>query len=270
MSGVSDYDTTASNNTPAGTESIRSGDDQIRQMKADIASYTRAGSDLASASTLDLDSVDSLWLAVTGTTTVTAVTLAEGHTRHVRATGAFQITASASLIVNGSTTVNYTTTAGDLLFFEGYGSSVVRVWVIGDTKIFASGTWTPVPTFASGSAASVTVNSARYQRSGAAVHFTCDVSFRVGTGSGGFTIAGLPFANISAFASVAIGYLDRVDTISGTQLFAAVGPSTSGISFYSKVNDGTNTVMVSAGASNYFNESANDMRVMVSGTYFVA
>lgn len=131
MSGVSDYDTTASNNTPAGTESIRSGDDQIRQMKADIASYTRVGADLASASTLNLDSVDSLELAVTGTTTVTAVTLTEGHVRTVRATGVFQITASASLIVNGSTSINYTTTAGDLLKFVGYGSSVVRVWVIG-------------------------------------------------------------------------------------------------------------------------------------------
>lgn len=159
MSGVSEYSTTASSNTPAGTASIRTGDNDIRQMKADIAAYTRAGADLASASTLDLDSIDSLWLAVTGTTTVTAVTLTEGHTRHVRATGAFQITAGASLIVNGSTTVNYTTTAGDLLFFEGYGSSVVRVWVLstfsfarmsllatqattsGDTKSFAIPAW---------------------------------------------------------------------------------------------------------------------------------
>lgn len=89
------------------------------------------GVDLASAATLNLDSVQAPILNVTGTTTVTAVTLTSGHWRIVRATGAFQMTAGASLIVNGSTTVNYTTVAGDLLLFEGYGSSVVRVWVIG-------------------------------------------------------------------------------------------------------------------------------------------
>lgn len=135
-SSVSDWDTTAANNTDvgnigiAGSSSIRLGDNAFREVMAQIASYTRAGADLASASTLNLDSIDSLWLAVTGTTTVTAVTLTEGHVRFVRATGAFQMTAGSSLIVNGSTSTNYTTTAGDLLFFEGYGSSVVRVWVI--------------------------------------------------------------------------------------------------------------------------------------------
>lgn len=97
------------------------------------------GVDVASASTLNLDTATGALVNVTGTTTVTAVTLGTGKTRIVRATDAFQMTAGASLIINGSTSVNYTTTAGDLLFFEGYGSSVVRVWVIGQNSGYLKG-----------------------------------------------------------------------------------------------------------------------------------
>jgi hypothetical protein len=102
----------------------------FREMMSQVAEFTRRGSDLASAATLDLDSIDTMFLDITGTTTVTAVTLTDGHSRRARATGAFQITASATLVVNGSTSSNYTTTAGDLLFFEGYSATTVRVWAI--------------------------------------------------------------------------------------------------------------------------------------------
>ena len=88
------------------------------------------GSDVASAATLNLNNATGAFVDITGTTTVTAVTLSEGKHRMARAVSAFQLTASASLVVNGSTSVNYTTTAGDLLFFEGYSSSVVRVWTV--------------------------------------------------------------------------------------------------------------------------------------------
>ncbi len=92
--------------------------------------FVKAGGTVASASTIDLDAATGPEVDISGTTTITAVTLGSGKTRYARATGAFQMTAGASLIVNGSTTVNYTTVAGDLLKFIGYGSSVVRVWVI--------------------------------------------------------------------------------------------------------------------------------------------
>jgi hypothetical protein len=135
---ISDYSTTKLSNVdlqdhPLAPGTMKPSDvnDTIQDLMVDIASYTRLGADLASAGTLNLDSIDSLWLAVTGTTTVTAVTLTAGHVRMVRATGAFQMTASSTLIVNGSTSVNYTTVAGDLLFFEGFSASTVRVWVIG-------------------------------------------------------------------------------------------------------------------------------------------
>src|SRR5688572_13135518 len=137
ISSVSQWSTTASDNAdlndvPLG-EGLTKGphvNNAFREEMAQIASYTRRGSDLASAATLNLDSVDSLFLNVTGTTTVTAVTLTSGHWRIARATGAFQMTAGASLIVNGFTTINYITVANDVLLFEGYGSSVVRVWVL--------------------------------------------------------------------------------------------------------------------------------------------
>jgi hypothetical protein len=134
---VSDWDAAAANNTDVGginiqgSASIANGDNALRAIMAQVAAYTRRGADLASASTLNLDSIDTLLLNITGTTTVTAVTLSSGHWRIARATGTFQITAGASLIVNGMTTVNFTTLAGDYLLFEGYGSSLVRVSLIG-------------------------------------------------------------------------------------------------------------------------------------------
>lgn len=96
---------------------------------------TTKGTDIASASTINLTTATGAFVDITGATTVTAVTLAEGSQRIARAVDAFQLTASASLIVNGSTSVNYTTTAGELLLFEGYGSSVVRVWAISLVRV---------------------------------------------------------------------------------------------------------------------------------------
>lgn len=88
------------------------------------------GADVATASTMVLNTATGLMVDITGTTTVTAITLAEGAIKIGRATGAHQYTASASLIINGSTSTNYTTTAEDILLYEGRASSVVRLWVL--------------------------------------------------------------------------------------------------------------------------------------------
>lgn len=89
----------------------------------------KARVDVASAATLDLDAnaVTSDYLRITGTTTVTAVTLAAGQRRIAVAGGAFQLTNSASLIVQGG--ANYTTAANDLLLFFGEAAGVVRVFI---------------------------------------------------------------------------------------------------------------------------------------------
>jgi hypothetical protein len=88
------------------------------------------GTDIASAGTINLTTATGPRVDITGTATITAVTLAAGSIRIARATGIFQITASASLVVNKSTSVNYTTAVGDLLIFTADGS-VVSVTAIG-------------------------------------------------------------------------------------------------------------------------------------------
>jgi hypothetical protein len=82
------------------------------------------GANIASAATVDLDSATGDLVDVTGTTTITAITLAEGGWRTVRFTGALTLTHGASLVLPGA--ANITTAAGDFAIFRGYGSSVVR------------------------------------------------------------------------------------------------------------------------------------------------
>ncbi len=112
------------------------------------------GADIASASTVDLGAATGDVVDVTGTTTITAITLAEGKRRIVRFTGALTLTHGASLVLPGA--ANITTAAGDYAVFVGYAAGVVRCVlyskasgyaVIGtkaaDQQVFtSSGTWT--------------------------------------------------------------------------------------------------------------------------------
>lgn len=91
-------------------------------------SLNSRGTAVPTSSSVNLSVATGPNLHMTGTTTVTSVTLASGSLRFVIADAAFQLTASANLIVNGSTSDNYTTSAGELLVFIGDPSSVVRVW----------------------------------------------------------------------------------------------------------------------------------------------
>jgi len=83
------------------------------------------GADVASASTVDLDSATGDWVDITGTTTITAITLAQGKECTVRFTGALTLTHGVSLVLpnNGS---NIITEAGDCAIFRGDASSIVR------------------------------------------------------------------------------------------------------------------------------------------------
>jgi hypothetical protein len=82
------------------------------------------GADVASASTIDLEAATGDLVDVTGTTTITAITLSEGHERTVRFTGALTLTHGASLVLPGA--ANITTVAGAFAVFRGYASGVVR------------------------------------------------------------------------------------------------------------------------------------------------
>lgn len=87
-----------------------------------------ARADIASATTLDLDAATSTYLRVTGTTTTTAVTLADGSRRSVVAAAAWPLTHGASLILPGA--ASHTCTAGDILHFHGESGGVVRVEIV--------------------------------------------------------------------------------------------------------------------------------------------
>lgn len=82
------------------------------------------GSDIASAATINLTTATGQIVDVTGTTTITAITLGQGSMRWVRFTGILTLTHGASLVLPGA--ANITTAAGDYALFVGYASSVVR------------------------------------------------------------------------------------------------------------------------------------------------
>lgn len=82
------------------------------------------GADITSASTVNLETATGNLVDVTGTTTITAITLNEGHQRTVRFTGALTLTNGASLVLPGGQ--NIATAAGDYAIFRGYAAGVVR------------------------------------------------------------------------------------------------------------------------------------------------
>lgn len=83
------------------------------------------GADIASTSTVNLDSATGNLVDITGTTTITAITLADGRERTVRFTGALTLTNGASLVLPHAR--NIVTAAGDLARFRGYSGGVVRL-----------------------------------------------------------------------------------------------------------------------------------------------
>ncbi|MCX7364197.1 MAG: hypothetical protein NTV97_20485 [Alphaproteobacteria bacterium] len=82
------------------------------------------GADVASAGTINLSTATGNVVDVTGTTTITAITLADGAERTVRFTGALVLTNGASLVL--PTGANVATSAGDFAVFRGYAGGVVR------------------------------------------------------------------------------------------------------------------------------------------------
>lgn len=82
------------------------------------------GADIASATTTNLDTATGNVVDVTGTTTITGITLSQGRWRLVRFTGALTLTHGSSLVLPGA--ANITTAAGDWAIFVGGASSVVR------------------------------------------------------------------------------------------------------------------------------------------------
>jgi hypothetical protein len=98
------------------------------------------GTDIASASSINLTTATGPSVTITGTATIASVTLAEGSFRIVRAGGAFTWDASSSLLVNGSSTTDVTAAANDLFLVRGGASSVVSVVGLGSATTAAATT----------------------------------------------------------------------------------------------------------------------------------
>ncbi len=114
-----------------GANGAGSGDMLAAQNLADVSNKKTAkdnisihGSNVASASTIDLEAATGDLVDVTGTTAITAITLNDGHERTVRFTGILTLTNGASLVLPGG--ANITTAAGDFAIFRGYAAGVVR------------------------------------------------------------------------------------------------------------------------------------------------
>ncbi|MBP3958331.1 hypothetical protein J8F10_24040 [Gemmata sp. G18] len=149
----------------------------------------------ASAGTVDLSAVYSRAVDVTGTTTITAITLAEGDWRIVRFTGALTLTHGSSLVLPGA--ANITTVAGDFAVFQGYGSSVVRC--VGYFPTLAppsEGTYTVALTC--GTSGTITVNTSNdtgsYERHGNMVTVRGTVAVSSVSSPAGQLRISLPFA----------------------------------------------------------------------------
>jgi hypothetical protein len=83
------------------------------------------GADIASAATVNLDAATGDFVHITGTTTITAITLASGKEATVVFDGALTLTHNATtLILPGGASI--TTAAGDRAIFRGDGSGNVR------------------------------------------------------------------------------------------------------------------------------------------------
>lgn len=80
---------------------------------------------IATAGTIVLDNASGDYVPLTGTTTCTAITLAEGVEKTCLCGGIFVLTNGASLILPGG--ANITTAAGDVFVVRGEASGVVRV-----------------------------------------------------------------------------------------------------------------------------------------------
>lgn len=125
-STLSDLSTTATANSPQGTESAKGTiDDYLRSHAAFIAQLNAlvAGATvtLASGATVAIGAAQSLNIAITGTSTISAFdTAAEGVSRWVAFSGALTLTHNAAaLILPGG--ANIVTAAGDAALFKSLG-----------------------------------------------------------------------------------------------------------------------------------------------------
>lgn len=122
---AADLSTTASSNSPAGSEAIGTSlDDYLRAIQAILKAENSKGADIASASTIDIPSAGS-YFVVTGTTGISAISDDwTGRTVFLKFSDAVALAHSAGLIL--PTGANITTAAGDVFAFNNESTGVWR------------------------------------------------------------------------------------------------------------------------------------------------
>lgn len=192
------------------------------------------GTDVASASTLNLDTATGDIVDVTGTTTITAITLTEGRERTVRFTGILTITAGASLVLPGPG--NITTAAGDLATFRGYAGGVVLCSV-----------YTPI------SGLSPAAGFAKLASGTSGTGTNCDIDFSTFT----------TYQNLEIRLTGFTPGTDIVDLFLRTATVAAPTVFATGASNYAYVNVGAN---VGGGSTSESNSTATEITICGAGT----
>lgn len=170
---------------------------------ADVISSINAATNLASAATTSLATSTSIYVNITGTTTITAFgTGNAGLTRWLRFAGALTLTHNAtSLILPGG--ANIVTAAGDIALFVCEGSGNWRCLAYQQQAVEpAGGAWVPytpatvTATTPAGSGFAYTLNHCRYKKVGRTVHIAIDITI-TNAGSGpaasGALLIDLPF-----------------------------------------------------------------------------
>ena len=120
---------TASVTVPAGISgALGTGaftdDADFQAARSELDKVGVQGTDIASASTVDLEAATGEFVRITGTTTIAAITLSAGHSRTVRFAGALLLTNGASFILPGGATI--LTEADDTALLVGQSGGVVR------------------------------------------------------------------------------------------------------------------------------------------------
>lgn len=207
-----------------------------------VSSYAQ-GADIASATTINLDTATGDYVHVTGTTTITGVTLKQGQERTIVFDDALTFTNGASLLLPGA--ANITTAAGDTAVLRGEASSVVRCIsytpkAISVAELTLLNGLTELPNASSGSytatatglttSPTITVN---YRKIGPVVILETKSTLTGTSNATTFTVTGAP-ASIRPVSSSGLTLVQA--TNNGTTESAFVYMDTSGVLQVGRVN----------------------------------
>lgn len=217
------------------------------------ASVGLVETDIASATTTDLGTVQTFRARITGTVTITSFGAQPNAMRFVRFAGALTLTYNATSLIL-KTGANRTTIAGDIGLYISDGSGN---W----TEIFynseSAGTWTP----SVGGSATYTTQTGTYTKIGRIVKFRCSLQVNaIGTGNAS-TISGLPF--VSANHNPCCVTLESGLALSVYSLSAYVSGSTSTIIL-------TGRTAAATACTDSIGVITSGTRVEIAGEYQVA